>query len=1234
MNTSTRLQNLRDFTVQIRYPETQAIAGNGIVVSKDGKIVTCARVVQDACGHTHNTSEPSAAESLLHQTVQVYFPQAHPQDGRLFDATVVAISSQDANAVLLQIAGDVPLIAPEHVAIIGSAERSANHAFRTYGFCGEEYPILLRGTIQGTSRLSANDDSQPSMVNLKSDPKITAMVGAAILDVERNLVVGIVTPVTMEETQEASNQSFVLGSPFQTSSQPQLKPTAYAINTRVLSSEPFDVAVYDMSMRQRSEYYSYGVGQSIPIPAVAYADIAPFGLPPIARRWAGQKSMLPALKENWTNSTCHIVTLVGDGGEGKSSLVRRWIRELQADKDIPQPAGIFWWSFHERHSVDECFIAALDYLSDGRIDPFLLPSGAMRAAALARLMLSRRYLIVLDGVETHQHEYGDSYGLLTNPSLRELFYTLAGSNTLSLCVITSRAPLFDLIDYTSYVQHTLERITTQEGKALLQRLTIQGDDSTLERVADMYHAQPFALRLVATHVLEAYEGDAEAYQSDTELLEEEETYTDSFFQIARFCDTMLTDEEQCILALFSVFRSAIPAEALLAVLAMLAKTEHFAEPTPFYASLLELKTSTIQRIIKRLRDYSLLTFYDQDGLLSLVPTIRDYAEAWIASDAEGELETQVQCVHACAQAYFLELVNNEEGESPDFNDLLFLMEACYHACRAGAYDEAWDIYRRIVPQHDGYSPIQELGLYETALDLLKEFFPNPDNQDAYYCTQVPLVRNPEAQQHILHLHAMYRSAQAYPRLAAACYQQNYALALTQEEWETACNNAYRFSENLIALGDLAESASISREVLELARLAHTRHNEMLTLTLQARIAYLRGFSTMAGAIFSWAQILERDLDPDAAQLLGLRGLWYAEYLWRNGAEDRARDIVETNLPLCETHEWKEELCICHRLLALIETNARNHEQAYHHYREAIKLARSMPTGQHILIEILLAYGCWAIRGMLNVGTFENEAQEREAESEARFITSLLARSQNSYMEPPKGAAEDEEEANIVANPSAYSRNTARRFTVVRTGIIAKTRGRRLRIDTTEATAPERRLEITRGNTGGRWYKTIDSMAEAPSGPGRIVRKFIRDYDKDFQIQQPAASSGDNRQRETARTFVTNDSGRVSAVTPTRKQQAKNSADTPRRPIARERDRKTEVSALQVARSSLEEALSYAISHGYRIHEVDIRVGLARLYQAIGDSNTAKIEAEYAHHLSQQTGYYWGGVAAEAVLADL
>jgi hypothetical protein len=66
MSDNVRLQNLRDFTVQIRDPSSDAIVGTGIVVSMDGRIVTCAHVVRAA------NVEPRDGDGA---EVGVYFPQ-------------------------------------------------------------------------------------------------------------------------------------------------------------------------------------------------------------------------------------------------------------------------------------------------------------------------------------------------------------------------------------------------------------------------------------------------------------------------------------------------------------------------------------------------------------------------------------------------------------------------------------------------------------------------------------------------------------------------------------------------------------------------------------------------------------------------------------------------------------------------------------------------------------------------------------------------------------------------------------------------------------------------------------------------------------------------------------------------------------------------------------------------------------------------------------------------------
>jgi len=69
-------------------------------------------------------------------------------------------------------------------------------------------------------------------------------------------------------------------------------------------------------------------------------------------------------------------------------------------------------------------------------------------------------------------------------------------------------------------------------------------------------------------------------------------------------------------------------------------------------------------------------------------------------------------------------------------------------------------------------------------------------------------------------------------------------------------------------------------------------------------------------------------------------------------------------------------------------------------------------------------------------------------------------------------------------------------------------------------------------------------------------------------------------------------------------------------------------------SDLTEALEYARAGGYRLHEADIRIGLAWAHLAAGDKAAARDEAGYARRLSQEMGYFWGEKDAEVVLAEI
>ena len=127
MNNNVRLQNLRDFTVQIRHPSDETIVGTGIAVTMDGQVVTCAHVVEAAL-EVH----PRQADGA---EVGVYFPQARGGEEKARRARVTACFPQhDDDVVLLQLTGGAAPLAPEQIPVLGTAEMSDDHPFRSYGY--------------------------------------------------------------------------------------------------------------------------------------------------------------------------------------------------------------------------------------------------------------------------------------------------------------------------------------------------------------------------------------------------------------------------------------------------------------------------------------------------------------------------------------------------------------------------------------------------------------------------------------------------------------------------------------------------------------------------------------------------------------------------------------------------------------------------------------------------------------------------------------------------------------------------------------------------------------------------------------------------------------------------------------------------------------------------------------------------------------------------------------------
>ena len=814
-----RLQDVRDFTVQIRHAETDEIVGTGVAISMDGEIVTCKHVVEGAV-ITHG-------EDIETGEVGVFFPQAKGEKRERRAKLAGYFSDSDDDVVVLQLVGKPPPLAPEQIAILSDAGRSAGNPFSSYGYRElDNFDAgLADGKIMGSVERPPDSTLLVEPIQLESKHINHGMSGAAVLDVKRNLVVGIISHTCFADRYGKD------------------RDTGWAVNAKVLTFDPLKVSIYECEFLELKESAkpSDEVMSQAEKSIVRDLSLTDYPAPSPLSEWVGREDLLKQLNQDWNDADTKVVGLIGFGGEGKSSLAGKWIDDLLKDPKQKRPAGLFWWSFYDRRSVDEFFEAALTYLS-GKDKDLLArcKSPNARAHQIAAMLYSGAYLFVLDGLEVMQKQKGDDYGEFGSDDLRQFLEYFSAPGHSSFCLITSRVPIFDLIAYTTFKHRDVTRLSDGEGCALLRKVGVKGAEPDLKKAVGLWDGHAITLSLIGAYLAKAHNGDI-AHLEDIELPTADEPRYERVHRILRRYDENLTDDERAFLMLFSAFRTPVAESAFDKVFRT--KTTKKALNAPIAA----LSNAKFKALIKRLQNYRMLRHDPQEKHYTTHPLIRSHYFA-LLSKGDGR---QTQETHEQIKDYYLSVAGNVPHH-PTLDDLIPLIEVVHHACRAGAHNEADRIRRDSIYQRDRKVLIHELGAYETSLDLMLEFFPDGDT------SQDPMVSDPRDKSWILNEVGL--SLMSLGRLSEAgqFYERKIKMQLEIEDWKQASIGYVNLAELYDHLGRLSESAEAATEALQLARRVEDKQKEKFSLGHQAWAAHLSGDLETADTSFQQAEALERE----------------------------------------------------------------------------------------------------------------------------------------------------------------------------------------------------------------------------------------------------------------------------------------------------------------------------------------------------------------------------------------
>jgi tetratricopeptide (TPR) repeat protein len=688
-------------------------------------------------------------------------------------------------------------------------------------------------------------------------------------------------------------------------------PPLLAVYKRLIATNmtPADVAAAVVAALKKSDETKErellrGTQPVGPIRESAYVHIS--RLPETGyQRLVGRETELRRLDEALVDAKINIVSLIAEGGAGKSALANEWLNRLQAI-DYPGAEFVLGWSFYSQGteratSAEEFLNWALDKLG------ITLPttSASAKADAIAEATMKRRVLLVLDGVEPLQHGPGPQVGQLKDIGLRALLRRFAATPpgaAHGLIVLTSRLAIKDIARWQNGPAPVVdvEHLSDEAGAALLRDNGVQGSDSDLKAAARDFGGHPLALGLLASFLNETQGGDVRRRDHIRNLLADAENPGhDHAARVMESYETGWFASQPLLLAIMHIvglFDRPASGDCLRAL-----------RSKPVIDSLTDevvrLSDGDWFRAITRLRDVRLLAPIDPNDkeAIDTHPLVRE----WFGELLRSRAETVWRQAHGRLYDYLRR--TTREGDAPTLEKLAPLYQAIVHGCRAGRYNDALDqVYAKRICRmsEDGldqnYASTQ-LGASGTNLAVISSFFEVP------YEKPVDSIIS-KRRSWLLDQAAYCLYAQGRVSEAIATIQASLAIVEDAKAWDSAVAAAANLGTAQLTLGDIeAARASLEKANIHARHVSTTlgrnsrnplrTHNERGLILINAEIFLALGNRTKARPLFTEVRrLFVREEEP-----LSTAGFLYYEFLFY----ESDWDLIRQSAPKARFYDAKK-----------------------------------------------------------------------------------------------------------------------------------------------------------------------------------------------------------------------------------------------------------------------------------------------------------------------------------------
>jgi tetratricopeptide (TPR) repeat protein len=649
---------------------------------------------------------------------------------------------------------------------------------------------------------------------------------------------------------------------------------------------------------------------------------------------------------------------------GKSALVRKWYDNLEANKI--KPDGIFWWGFYRNANLELFLNALLRYVSGGQIEPGEIKGTWAKVDRIKGYLGRGAYLIILDGLEEMQkgQTSGEEFGCMEHRECTDMLRFLADTKGNGLCLITTRYPLKDIKNYEGavYQKEEVERLSKEDGRNLFEKIGVKGSQKEIDSVIEEYKGHALSLTLLAGYLSKDFGGDITKAKEIPPFHSDKEAGGKAH-RILLWYAKQLNEEQRAFMKMFSLFRRSVREEDFEGVFRAQMETE-------MNQALRKMSEFAFKRMVDNLVDRRLIS-KDKDGTYATHPLIKNYFES-IFEEEDKKL---------CHKRIYQYIGEYAPQRPETLEEMQPLFEQVYHGCAAGLYDEVnVNIRREKIWRLEEKLLTLKLGAWETALSLVRNFFPRGD------LSQMPLVSEKSDQGWLLNEVGLVLKNIGRPKEAEEPFLTGIEMAAEQEEWENVSMGYQNLADMQFRMGELEVGIDSAKKALEMAEKVKFQPFIIFSKAYLGWGLYLLGKTREAEKYFKEADEIEKKIS--GYQLYGQRGVSYADFLISMERINEAFELTRQNLEICKGNSWTNDVSRCHRCLCAIEMTRGNRKQAKEYLQSAREVAWKV--GQPALeIEALVE------RGRLNLDMGKCE----DAISDAEQVLKICGRTGFRFYEP-------------------------------------------------------------------------------------------------------------------------------------------------------------------------------------------------------------------------------------------